>query len=705
MRIFSRRLLPLLLSGLSLVALLCVDLKGYATNGHAWGTNQVLYYVNPNSIWLSPSAVLSAIQSGAQAWSSQTHANIQLVYAGSTNGSSLTLNNKNEVFLRNDSNGFVGETYWWYDGSGHLVDADTVFHEGGYRFYAGSGCSGSAVYLEDVAIHELGHSLGLAHSSVANVTMEPTMPGYCDFTQMSLESDDIAGIESLYPPTSTGKNTAPSVNISSPGNGSSFSSGASVTFSGSAIDNQDGNLSSSLGWTSSVEGFLGYGASLNRVLSTGSHTITASIRDSGGLLGSAQITVNIAAASPSSVSPDGTVVPTVSQIVDNAGGVWTIGSGGAILRNGTSAAGGIGSQILWKSSTIYVLGTDANWWQWTGASWINVGRTVPGGINASLDGTTVPINATQIIDYAGAVWTIGSGGAILRNGISAAGGFGSQILWKSSSIYVLGTDANWWQWIGSSWINVGRTIPGGTNTSPDGTTVPVNATQIIDNGGAVWTIGSGSAILRNGTWAAGGFGSQILWQSSTIYVLGTDANWWQWTGSGWINVGRTTPGGTNASPDGTTVPTNAMQIIDNGAAVWTIGSGGTILRNGSWAAGGKGSQILWTSNTIYVFGTDANWWRWTGSGWTNVGPVKPGGSGVSADGTMVPVNASQIIDTAGAVWTIGSGQLILRNGSSVAGGLGSMILWRSGTIYVLGTDSNWWRWTGSTWLNAGPIQP
>jgi len=161
-------------------------------------------------------------------------------------------------------------------------------------------------------------------------------------------------------------------------------------------------------------------------------------------------------------SPDGTMVPaTAGQIVDNNGGIWTI-SGSAIVRNGTSAAGGYGTNIYWKNSTIYVYGTDNNWWQWTGTGWTNVGPTQAGssGTSASADETMVP-TAAQIIDNAGAVWTIASNGAILRNGIQAAGGLGSAILWKNATIYVLGTDANWWQWTGSSWVNAGDgTSPG-----------------------------------------------------------------------------------------------------------------------------------------------------------------------------------------------------------------------------------------------------
>jgi hypothetical protein len=184
-------------------------------------------------------------------------------------------------------------------------------------------------------------------------------------------------------------------------------------------------------------------------------------------------------------------------------------------------------------------------------------------------------------------------------------------------------------------------------TSPDGTIVSYGG-QIVDATGAIWTIGSGQQILRNGTQAASGAGTKILWTLNTIYVLGTDSNWWKWSGSGWTNCGPTQPGNatavTGASPDGAIVPP-AARIVDAQGASWTIGPNGQILRNSTQAGNGVGSSILWWSANIYVLGTDSNWWLWHGdvNSWTNVGPAKPNGSGPASPSVptlILPANGT-----------------------------------------------------------------
>jgi subtilisin family serine protease len=89
-------------------------------------------------------------------------------------------------------------------------------------------------------------------------------------------------------------NTAPTVTISSPANGASFTQGSAITFTGAASDAQDGNLGASLVWTSSLMGQIGTGTSFVRSdLSVGTHVITAAATDSGSMTGSATRTITV----------------------------------------------------------------------------------------------------------------------------------------------------------------------------------------------------------------------------------------------------------------------------------------------------------------------------------------------------------------------------------------------------------------------------
>ncbi len=89
----------------------------------------------------------------------------------------------------------------------------------------------------------------------------------------------------------------PTVSISSPADGASFSSGETISFAGSASDAEEGDLSADLVWTSNLDGQIGTGGSLNAVLSDGTHTVQASATDSGGNTSSDSIKITVGGSS------------------------------------------------------------------------------------------------------------------------------------------------------------------------------------------------------------------------------------------------------------------------------------------------------------------------------------------------------------------------------------------------------------------------
>ena len=251
------------------------------------------YYINPVNADMTEADAIAAIQAGASAWSAQSRANILPYYMGRSSGSVITRNGLNEVFFRNVSaGGMYGETYWWYDGSNRLIEADIMFYDGGITFFKGSsGCSGG-VYLQDALTHEFGHALGLGHSPVPGATMYPSMT-WCSMDPRTLDADDLAGIETLYP--SAGANTAPTVSISAPIAGSTAVQGTQVVFTGSASDKEEGNISGRILWLSSIDGHFGTGGSISRALSVGAHGITASVTDNAGVTTTSQTTLIVTA--------------------------------------------------------------------------------------------------------------------------------------------------------------------------------------------------------------------------------------------------------------------------------------------------------------------------------------------------------------------------------------------------------------------------
>ena len=88
-------------------------------------------------------------------------------------------------------------------------------------------------------------------------------------------------------------NNAPEVTITSPADDTTFDSGATISFTGTASDTEDGNLAASLLWTSSIDGAIGADGSFDEILTEGVHTITASVTDSGGATSSASVSITV----------------------------------------------------------------------------------------------------------------------------------------------------------------------------------------------------------------------------------------------------------------------------------------------------------------------------------------------------------------------------------------------------------------------------
>lgn len=186
-------------AGLAGVILLSAGPSAYSLSGPSWPLPQMTYLVNAANLDLPGLAAETAVRAGADTWLQQTGA-FRFVYGGPSSQTTNTFDNVNLVLFRNESSGSaIATTYWWSSG-GRIVDADVVFWDGAFKFFAGtSGCAGG-FYIEDIAAHEFGHALGLGHSTLAPATMYPSTSA-CNVQNRSLDADDIAGARALYPQT------------------------------------------------------------------------------------------------------------------------------------------------------------------------------------------------------------------------------------------------------------------------------------------------------------------------------------------------------------------------------------------------------------------------------------------------------------------------------------------------------------------------
>ena len=266
-------------------------------------------------------------------------------------------------------------------------------------------------------------------------------------------------------------NTAPSVAITSPASGTSVEDGTAITFTASASDVEDGDLSGSVAWTSSLDGALGTGASLTATLSVGTHTITASVTDSGSLTATDSITVTVTGGT-SNTAPSVAITSPASGTSVEDGTAITFTASASDVEDGD-----LSGSVAWTSSLDGALGTGASLTATlsVGTHIITASVTDSGGLTAT-DSITVTV-------------TGGTGGALVVAVSTNAPSYGDRT-WVTITVEVTDGSAP----VANATVDVTMTTgDGGTkyytgSTAADGTAVFTYKTFIRKDGSGTFTV-------------------------------------------------------------------------------------------------------------------------------------------------------------------------------------------------------------------------
>lgn len=133
-------------------------------------------------------------------------------------------------------------------------------------------------------------------ASVNNVSLSI---GLHTITASVTDANGNKGLSTVQVTVLEPENKAPVISIINPTVGASYVQGQVVAFSGSAIDNEDGDIGNKIQWTSSISGALGQGTAFSTTLVAGNHLISASVTDSGGKTSTFTRSLNIQTQTPS----------------------------------------------------------------------------------------------------------------------------------------------------------------------------------------------------------------------------------------------------------------------------------------------------------------------------------------------------------------------------------------------------------------------
>ena len=155
------------------------------------------YNVGNNTIADSDKGV-TAVVNAIRAWGIISSSSTSSAAVRGSAPATIMLNTNGGLCTGNCLAATLTGYYVSQSGDDRIYDAD-VYTNTSHQFSSSrepSGCS-NEFDIDGIMVHEVGHVIGIGHSSVSGATMYPSV-GICSFGPRSLEADDNAAKNDLY---------------------------------------------------------------------------------------------------------------------------------------------------------------------------------------------------------------------------------------------------------------------------------------------------------------------------------------------------------------------------------------------------------------------------------------------------------------------------------------------------------------------------
>jgi hypothetical protein len=166
--------------------------------GVKWYSFPVTYAVNPAGSGIDASKVENAVSSAAEEWDFYTSKELFGSYALDYSAAAGAQNFRNEISWGDyDQDGVIAVTTTWYTPRLRRIIEFDILMDTDFTWGIGSG---SAMDIQNIATHELGHGIGLS-DIYDSACSEATMYGYStegETSKRTLAQPDIAGLQKMY---------------------------------------------------------------------------------------------------------------------------------------------------------------------------------------------------------------------------------------------------------------------------------------------------------------------------------------------------------------------------------------------------------------------------------------------------------------------------------------------------------------------------